>query len=380
MPPEGSEGIPEKAEQLAVTNPDTDPEPGAAGSADAPSVIIFRLGSLGDTVAALPCFHAIARRFPNHRRLVLTNVPVASNAAPLLGVLGDEALVQGAIAYPVRLRSLMGVLDLRRLLKAQKADTLVYLAPARTAPAVLRDWLFFKFCGFRSVLGVPWTGDLREVRVDPDSGIVEREASRLARNMAVDVGVADLDDPRDWSLLLSDKEHATADRVLAPLKGAPFVAVNMGGKAVEKDWGVANWDALLRDLSAVAPGHALVVIGAPSDGPRADDLSAAWAGQTLNLCGDLSPRESAAVLEQAALFIGHDSGPLHLSAVGGAPTIGLFGDYNRPMHWHPVGDHVRIIHRMTGLDQITVAEVVSAARDMIRQAPTEGVRSAAEMV
>jgi heptosyltransferase-3 len=373
-------GIRKKAELVATANPDTPPEGAVAAPASGKTVIIFRLGSLGDTVAALPCFHAIARRFPDHRRLVLTNVPVASNAAPLLTVLGEKALVQGSIAYPVGLRNIKGLLDLRKRLKAHRADALIYLAPARSAPAILRDWLFFKTCGFGAILGMPWSRDLREARVDPDTSVVEREASRLARNMAVDVGGADIHDPGDWSLVLSGAEYQTADRVLAPLAGSPFVAVNMGGKAVEKDWGVARWDALLRDLSAAAPDHALVVVGAPSDRPRANELSAGWSGRTLNLCGDLSPRESAAVLERAALFIGHDSGPLHLSAVGGAPTIGLFGDYNRPILWHPVGDHVHIIHRMTGLDRITVAEVAAAAKDRLRLIPTEGAHSAAELV
>ena len=54
------------------------------------TVLIFRLGSLGDTVVALPCFHKIAKSFPEARRIVLTNVPVASNAAPLLQVLDGD--------------------------------------------------------------------------------------------------------------------------------------------------------------------------------------------------------------------------------------------------------------------------------------------------
>jgi heptosyltransferase-3 len=37
------------------------------------AVLIFRLGSIGDTVVALPCFHAIERAFPGHRRVLLTN-------------------------------------------------------------------------------------------------------------------------------------------------------------------------------------------------------------------------------------------------------------------------------------------------------------------
>ena len=327
-------------------------------------MIVFRVGSLGDTVAALPCFHAIARRFPDHRRLVLTNVPVAVNAAPLLAVLGEEALVHGAIAYPAGLGNVSALLDLRRRLRATGARSLVYLAPTRHLLAVLRDWLFFKACGIREVLGVPWTGDLRRRRVDPVSGEVEREASRLARTLG-SVGRADLDDPGDWDLCLSREERDGARGALAPLAGAPFIAVNMGGKAIEKDWGEANWTNLALELATRFPGMGLVSLGADMDRPRADALGAVWNGLTLNLCGRLSPRESAGILESASLFIGHDSGPLHLAAVGGAPSIGLFGDFNRPIAWHPVGDHVHILHNMDGLAQIAVADVVMAAEDRL---------------
>jgi ADP-heptose:LPS heptosyltransferase len=333
-----------------------------------PTVVVFRLGSLGDTVAALPCFHAIARRFPDHRRLVLTNVPVASNAAPLLAVLGDRRLVHGAIAYPAGLRNLGELWTLRRRLKAEDARSLVYLAPQRGGWAVLRDWLFFKACGFRQVLGMPWSRDLRRCRVDAATGLVEREASRLARSVARDVGPADLDAPSDWDLLLSEDDLAVARRSLTPLGERPFIAVNMGGKVVEKDWGQANWTALLRSLGATISDHGLVVLGAESDRERAEALKLVWSGPLLNLCGRLAPRESAAVLEEASLFIGHDSGPLHLAAVSGAPSVGLFGAYNRPVMWHPVGDHVRILHNLSGLEQITVAETAAAAEDMLTRA------------
>ena len=43
-------------------------------------ILIYRLGSLGDTVVALPCFHLIARKFPHAERVLLTNFPVHAKA------------------------------------------------------------------------------------------------------------------------------------------------------------------------------------------------------------------------------------------------------------------------------------------------------------
>ena len=70
--------------------------------ADTPNkVLIHRLGSLGDTAIMAPVFHHLNTIWPNAEKRVLTNFPVASVAAPLQAVLGDEAFVTGYFAYPV---------------------------------------------------------------------------------------------------------------------------------------------------------------------------------------------------------------------------------------------------------------------------------------
>ena len=76
------------------------------------SVVIYRLGSLGDTIVALPCFHQIARSYPDARRILLTNVPVSTKAAPVEAVLRGTGIIDGVIAYPLSLRSPATLLSL----------------------------------------------------------------------------------------------------------------------------------------------------------------------------------------------------------------------------------------------------------------------------
>ena len=85
------------------------------------TVVIYRLGSLGDTVVALPFFNRIAELYPAHRRVVLTNVPISSKAAPLLSVLGEGGLVHEAIAYPVGTRDFSELIALRTRLTRRHA-------------------------------------------------------------------------------------------------------------------------------------------------------------------------------------------------------------------------------------------------------------------
>jgi ADP-heptose:LPS heptosyltransferase len=332
-------------------------------------IVIYRLGSLGDTVVALPCFHKVAQIWPEAERIVLTNFPVSSKAAPLEVILRDGGLIHEAIAYPVGTRSVAELWRLLRALRDLHADVLVYLTPARGLVNAFRDWLFFKLCGFKEIIGVPLTEDLQTCRrVCPDaSGVLpaeERESERLVRCLR-SLGPIDLDDPEMWDLRLTDSELRKGTAVSAALNSAPYFAINMGGKATEKDWGLNNWRSLLERLAGQYPEFGLLVVGAAEDSERAQYVSEAWSGPFVDACGKLTPRESAAAMRHAVAFIGHDSGPLHLAASTGVRCVGLFGKFNQPNRWHPHGHHHRIIHRMSGLHTITLAEVMAAVEDVV---------------
>lgn len=328
------------------------------------SIVIYRLGSLGDTVVALPCFHRIARSFPDAERILLTNVPVSTKAAPVEAVLRGTGIVDRVIAYPLSLRSPAALLGIWRQLRGSGADTLVYLAEKRGIFPAWRDWLFFRACGFRRIVGVPLTPDLQSNRVDPVTGEIEPEHERLARCLAP-LGSIDFKDAANWDLCLTRDEEERGREAVAPFAGEPFLAINMGGKVADKDWGVVNWHSALSELGGRFPGLGLLVVGAAEDGERAREIIARWPGIGLDRCGQLSVRETAAALGHATAFIGHDSGPLHLASSRGTRCVGLFGSYNKPREWHPHGSGHRIIHRVAGIEAITVDEVVGAAGEVL---------------
>jgi ADP-heptose:LPS heptosyltransferase len=336
---------------------------GIADMAAPKPVLIYRLGSLGDTIVALPCFHAIDRAFPGRRRLVLTNVPVSSKAAPLAIILEPGGLIDGVIDYPVGTRSLLPLLRLRNAIRATGADTLVYMAASRGLKNVRRDMLFFRLCGLKTIMCAPTTGDLHDNRELPD-GEQEPEAERLARCFAP-LGPIDLADRANWDLRLTAAEAGAADAALAAMGATPFLAINMGGKVQPKDWGDDNWTALLAALVPAAGHMGIVAVGAAEDSERSSAVLVTWPGPTLDLCGKLKPRESAAALGRARAFVGHDSGPLHLAAAGGTRTVGLFGDYNRPRKWHPYGTGHRPLHDMRGVRAISVDQVRDAVLGLI---------------
>jgi ADP-heptose:LPS heptosyltransferase len=62
-----------------------------------------------------------------------------------------------------------------------------------------------------------------------------------------------------------------------------------------------------------------------------------------NWIGRLSLVELAAVLDRAALMIGADSGPAHMAAAVGTPTVVLFSGTNCQEQWRPPGEHVTVL-------------------------------------
>jgi heptosyltransferase III len=332
-------------------------------------VAVYRLGSLGDTVVALPCLHAVAAAFPDAERIMLTNVPVSSKAAPLEAILGGSGLVHRFVAYPVGTRSWRALRALRATLRALDATTLVYLTPSRGLRAAWRDLLFFKWCGFGQVIGVPLTADLQNNRRGPD-GLVEHEYARLARCVAA-LGPVETSAPAAWALHLTSAERDAAALALGAAAAMPRLSINMGGKVAENDWGEANWRALVGRLRETHADHALVFVGATEDAVRAEGVGSLWPGLVVNLCGRVSPRVSAAAMEGSRAFAGHDSGPLHLAASIGVPCVGLYGDKNEPRKWHPCGTGHRVIHDMRGVLAISVAQVELAVHALLAAPASE---------
>ena len=100
----------------------------------------------------------------------------------------------------------------------------------------------------------------------------------------------------------------------------------------------------LERLSAALPDHALVLVGAPEDVGVADSVAAGWRPPVLQLCGQVTPRETAAVLRRTELFLGPDSGPMHLAASAGVPCAIAFSARDYRGKWYPAGREHRIAY------------------------------------
>jgi ADP-heptose:LPS heptosyltransferase len=304
-------------------------------------VLILRPGSLGDTVVALPCLKLIRRTFPDAELRMLTNRPVASTAPSVAAILEGMDLVDTYLEYPIATRSPAKLWHLAREIRRWRPDMLVHLARREKPGQVRRDAAFFRACGIRRIVGLPSNPDLLRNRRQPD-GTFEREAERLARTIAA-VGPIDLADPAAFDLGLSEADRALPRRLIVErIGGQPFIAVSIGTKQPANDWGVENWRALCAQLCRLYP-HRLVLTGAEEDRAGSDAVIAGLGERAVNLCG-LKVRENAALIETASLFIGHDSGPMHMAAAVGTPLVAIFSRLWSPGIWYPMSSRAVVLY------------------------------------
>ena len=126
-------------------------------------------------------------------------------------------------------------------------------------------------------------------------------------------------------LAVTDADLATSRGAL-PAAERPLVAVHPGATDPRRRWLPERLGAVAGRLAG--RGAQVVVLGAPDEAPLAAEVAAAAGPGALDLAGRLPLPGVIGVLRRSALFLGNDSGPRHLAAAVGTPTVGVFTNAN----------------------------------------------------
>lgn len=152
------------------------------------------------------------------------------------------------------------------------------------------------------------------------------------------------------------EEHRAAAAKLWPQDNRPVLALgptaNWGGKI----WPGERFAELALRLTAedgILPGARIAVFGGPGEEAlAAPTLQRLPADRTLDLVGRLDLLTIAAALARSSLYIGNDSGLMHLAAATGVPTVGLFGP-SKEQVYGPWGEKTAAVRTDLSFDEIT---------------------------
>ena len=290
---------------------------------------------------ALPCFNKIKELYPDDDLILLTNKPISAKAPSISSIL-RTGFFSKEIYYQVGTRNLIDLIKLAFKIRKLKPSLFINLTATRSRTSTKRDSVFFKLSGVKRTIGAPTKQD-HVLSIDEETGMFEWEAKRLKKRITA-LGKINLNNDEYWDLRFSETEEQFAKNLLLPFSKKPFIVISNGTKLQANDWGTENWINLIKKICLAFPDIGLVILGAESDKEPGDSFLTYWQGNALNLCGKTSPRISAAILKHARLFIGHDSGPLHLAGAVGIPCIGIYSARNPVGRWFPRGNNNTIFY------------------------------------
>jgi 3-deoxy-D-manno-octulosonic-acid transferase/heptosyltransferase-1 len=322
-------------------------------------ILLIKLSAFGDVVHTLPVLHELRRRYPDARIDWLTK-PVN---APLIH---DHPALDGVIAFPdaewrqpfgAGRRPLAALVTLAKALRGGHHDLVVDLQ------GQFRSALCALFTGAPVRIG--FDRPRREVRAatgrDLPRGAREnawagaREGAWLAythriplesldvhavdRNLRLGLLLGFEPQPPDFSFPIADDVTVRAMALLRehgmnePPGTRGLVLIAPGTVWETKRWAVAGFAAVARHF--LASGMDVALVGATRDRSECHAVAGLAPG-VADLCGRTSLIELAALTRRATVVVANDSGPMHLAAALGRPTIALFGPTD-PLRLGPYG-------------------------------------------
>ena len=333
-------------------------------------ILIIKPSSLGDIVQALPVLAALHDAYPRARiGWVVRDVYASFLAAhPLLDVVIPFARRPGRFGNLVA-----DQLRLAMRLNHFNPDLAIDLQGlARSA------WFCWLSRAARRI-GMSDARELARLAYTEVASVGHRLPHAVDRYMQVVRQLTGRVPPVRFVLPRTPNAAAWAERLVRRLGGPPIV-VAPGARWYTKQWPAECFGRLIRELSGRGCGP-FVLVGASAEQHVAARVGAAAA--VLDLVGRTDLLMLTELLRRARLFIGNDSGPAHLAAAAGCPTVVLF-TCTSPHRAVPRGAPVRVVQatvpcvasyrkRCSHLSchaTITVDRVVRAAYELLRSTAT----------
>jgi lipopolysaccharide export system permease protein len=271
-------------------------------------VLFITANRVGDAVLSTGLLRHLVERHPDARVTVAASRVAASLFEAVPGL--ERLLPFDKRPFKLHWLGLWGATALRRwdLAVDLRASAIAYLLPAR-----------------------------RHLRIRKRDGNQHR-VEELAALLGLDPPPA----PKVW---LAPRHEAAAERLVPA--GGPVLAIGPTANWPGKQWRPDRFEELARRLTAsggTLAGARIAIFAAGHERAQTRPvIDALPAERVLDLVGAVDLPGAAACLARCRVFVGNDSGLMHLAAAAGVPTLGLFGpsEDRRYAPWGPHADFVR---------------------------------------
>ena len=298
-------------------------------------ILVIKLDHIGDVLLATPVFSNLRRAYPNAElhaltgawsRVVLEKHPDVNNV---------EEYNSPAFCRTGQPTSLRETFKLYRQLRRQKYDLIVELRS---------DWRTVWFAFLRLT---PKRLSRAALQVANKLGFAQFSGTHeTTRNLDVlrQAGIPTSVETAIFSVTTEDKKWASDFLATYQIdRQHPLIAIHPGSPIALKRWLPERY-AELADWLIAQKRAQILFVGVKDEIPITTEIQALMRGESINIAGKTTLTQLASILHTCNVFIGNDSGPMHLAAAVGTQTIGLYGPGD-PTRFGPAGAKCQTIQR-----------------------------------
>src|ERR1043166_4420217 len=336
-------------------------------------ILVFRIGQLGDTIVALPAMWLVRKHFPQARITLLCDRHPGKRRVLASDLLRGAGIFDDYLSYPVaqpgELMRQAHMAGLLASIRRGRFDTLVYLAPNNRKPEQIeRDRRFFRMAGIRNFIGMHGFQPLEVKEPGRPMKLMPRESELLLRRLTASGLRVEPEDESRMDLGLGPEDDAAVSSWTArqpPDGQRVWVAVGPGSKMPAKRWPLRRFQEVIVDLIKAFDIWP-VVFGGEEDRVIGEWLLAQW-GRGYNAAGALDVRTAAAGLKRCALFVGNDTGTMHLAAAVGVPCVAIFSSREPPGIWFPAGEGHRVFRSEIECEGCGLIECIELGNECLKR-------------
>ncbi|WP_169784593.1 glycosyltransferase family 9 protein [Campylobacter curvus] len=274
------------------------------------TVCFFSNTALGDTLFNTPVFRAFRQKFPNVKTIALLN---PSNA----DLFKTDPNIDKIILYNGRK---IGFLNAMVKLRKLKPDIIFILhsnEPEATPLAALSGAKYiYKMPNLKNKFNILHSNP-------PESYHWIGQYVVLGRLEHLKfVGIKSND--TKLALFLRDSDFLKVDRLMSRKANVKFIGFQMGASTISKQWFKEKWSDLAK-LVLQNKYTFIVLTGSSKEMSMTKEIESELNNErVLNFAGKLNIREAAALISRLDLLVTPDTGPLHVAAALGTPTLALY--------------------------------------------------------
>lgn len=342
------------------------------------AVFVYRIGSLGDAVVSIPAIKQIKEMQQNKQIYLITNIS-NEGIVNTWDVLEHIGVFKSYLNYDKKAKAIFNLVkEIRSLTNGD--DILYYLPPGRNWIQVSRDFIFFKFiCGIDKMVGFKKAVRKQIIRKKGKLVVLPKESESLLDAISCEEKSIHGDAISEFPNDLKRRMDSILDDDFIK------IAIGSGTKDVYRKWPVQKYKELCKKIMDIKRTKIFFVGGESDRGEGDAVLEGIPIKRALNLAGRANILESAYLFKKCNLFIGNNSGNLHLAASMNIPTIGIYSSGFNPGRWNPIGTESFVFQKEIAcegclsrrcaykspecLEKITVDEVFKKVLEIIENNP-----------